>query len=286
MEGEGGGGGDRALGQGKLTTVLPWDAKATGTYLYSRDQFENYQASRGVNQFASTTSTRQKTHDFILGYDQQIFQTGERNLNLQVRGNYHLSKFFQGTPLTTAMAQVLQNHFGTACGTACSVDEDTFEEDFLNYRIGDVEFFFEDSLTNTTFNLPSLGQTNPDPVFGQRNLYFTRPGFTSIFTKQNERRYGLRVDLDSQLNRVHRGKVGVEWNWINLNHVGPHVDDNVFADVWDVDPMLGAVYLQDRLDYGDLVIDVGLRVDHWDPNTMFPKFAGVVPCEISAFDQC
>ena len=68
----------------------------------------------------------------------------------------------------------------------------------------------------------------------------------------------MRVDLDSQLNRVHRGKVGVEWNWINLNHTGPHIDDNVFADVWDVDPMLGAAYLQDRLDYGDLVIDLGL----------------------------
>ena len=77
----------------------------------------------------------------------------------------------------------------------------------------------------------------------------------------------MRADLDSQLNRVHRGKVGVEWNWINLSHIGPALDDNVFADVWDVDPMLGAAYIQDRLDYGDLVIDLGLRWDHWDPNT-------------------
>ena len=45
--------GDRTLGQGKLTAFLPWDAKTTGTYLYSRDQFENYQASRELNQFAS-----------------------------------------------------------------------------------------------------------------------------------------------------------------------------------------------------------------------------------------
>src|SRR5687768_12225970 len=81
--------GDRTLGQGKLTAFLPFDAKVTGTYLYSRDQFENYQHSRALSQFASTTATRQNTHDFILGYDQQLFQTGERNLNLQIRGNFH-----------------------------------------------------------------------------------------------------------------------------------------------------------------------------------------------------
>jgi hypothetical protein len=289
--------GDRTLGQGKLTAFLPWEAKTTGTYLYSRDQFENYSASRELFQFTSTSASRAKTHDFILGYDQQIFQTGERSLNLQVRGQYHLSKFYSGIPLSVAMAEVLQDHFQGNCGGACVVDEDAFEEDFLNYRVGDVEFFFEDSLTNTTFDLPTLGATNPDPVFGQRNLFNTgRPGsegqplfgFPSIFTKQNERRYGMRVDLDSQLNRVHRGKVGVEWNWINLNHVGPHIDDNVFADVWDVDPMVGAAYVQDRLDYGDLVIDLGLRWDHWDPNTMFPALPGFVDCSITTLGptQC
>ena len=287
--------GDRTLGQGKLTAFLPWEAKLAGTYLYSRDQFENYQAlvsqvgtPIGLEQYLSWTASRAKTNDFILGYDQQIFQTGERNLNLQVRGQYHLSKFFQGTPLTVAMSDALRDHFGDACGAACDVTEDTFEDDFLNYRISDIEFFFEDSLTNTTFNLPTRGTVNPDPVFGQRNLFSTRPGFSSVFTKENERRYGIRVDLDSQLNRVHRGKVGVEWNWINLTHVGPHVDDNVFADVWDVDPMVGAAYVQDRLDSGDLVIDLGLRWDHWDPNTMFPALAGLVDCSITTLGptQC
>src|SRR5688572_16176772 len=63
--------GDRTLGQGKLTAFLPFDAKVTGTYLYSRDQFENYQVSRQLNQFAGNTDSRTKTHDFILGYDQQ-----------------------------------------------------------------------------------------------------------------------------------------------------------------------------------------------------------------------
>ena len=118
--------GDRTLGQGKLTAFLPFDSKLSGTYLYSRDQFENYQNSRGLNQFASNTATRTKTHDFILGYDQQLFQTGERNLQLQVRGNYHLSKFFQGIPESAAMSSLLTEHYQGACSVECEAD-DAFE---------------------------------------------------------------------------------------------------------------------------------------------------------------
>jgi outer membrane receptor protein involved in Fe transport len=273
--------GDRTQAQGKLTAFLPWDAKVTSTYLYSRDQIENYQHSVGLNQFLSPTTSRTKTHDLILGYDQTIFQTADRNLQLQVRGQYHLSKFHSGTPLTRIMSGALEAHYQGTCGSACIADEDAFEEDFLNYRFGDVEFFFEDSLTNSVFNFPQAGGTNPDPIFGKRGIFPTVPGFFPLFSREDERRYGLRVDLDSQVNRVHRAKLGLERNWINLNHVGPFFDSNGFADVWDVDPMVGAAYIQDRMDYGDLVIDLGLRWDHWDPNTTYPKLPGLVDCSIS-----
>ena len=281
--------GDRTLGQGKLTAFLPWNAKVSGTYLYSRDQFELYsEAYTAETQFISPAQ-RTTTHDFILGYDQQIFQTGERNLNLQVRGNYHWVRDYVGRPKTPELAQILSDHFGDSslCAPECLVSEDTFQDDFLNYRFGDVEFFFEDSTTNTVFNFPSPKSVNPDPVFGQRNFRLNE-GFTPNFDDRRERRYGIRLDLDSQLNRVHRGKVGMEWNWINLFHAGPHWNDNVFADVYDVNPMLGAAYLQDRLDYGDLVIDLGLRWDHWDPNTVFPMLPGLVDCSITTLGagQC
>jgi outer membrane receptor protein involved in Fe transport len=181
------------------------------------------------------------------------------------------------------MAAVLEDHYGPGvCGSACSVDEDAFEEDFLNYRIGDVKFFFEDSSTSTVFNLPSTLSRDPDPVFGQRNTYPTVPGFNALFHDETERRYGLRVDLDSQVDRVHRAKAGIEWNWVNLSHSSGSFDSYTFADVYDVDPVVAAVYVQDRLDFGDLVIDLGLRWDHWDPNTLFPAVPSHVDCSISS----
>jgi outer membrane receptor protein involved in Fe transport len=287
--------GDRTRGQVKLTAFPVGSAKVSGTYLYSRDQFENYHdlafnaTALGLFQMLSGDATRTKTHDFIVGWDQQLFQTAERNLNLQVRGNFHQTKLFLGTPLSDITAAFLEDA-GVDCANLdfCSeADGDAFEEDFLNYRIDDVDFFFEDAIPSDQrlLNVPTLRSTRPDPIFGVPQI-FGAEGFDDGFIGRNERRYGLRVDLDSQLNRVHRIKLGGEYTWINLAERNGLFTSATFASFYDVDPRLGAVYAQDRLDYGDLVIDLGLRVDHWDPNTMFPRFAGVVPCEISAFDQC
>lgn len=283
--------GDETRAQGKLTAFLPWNAKATGTYLFSRDQFENFNNLLSTRQFLRSDATRVKTHDIIAGYDQQIFQTSERNLNLQIRGNFHETDSWQGLPKTPELAAVILAQ-RSDCGAECSVSEDTFESDFLNYRLGDIEFFFEDSLPNTVFNLPNSTRRDPDPVFGLPNIWTNDGLLTDFIFNRNESRVGLRADLDSQLNRVHRAKVGVEWNWIDLETISGNFTSTTFADVYDVSPRVGAAYVQDRLDYGDLVIDLGLRWDHWDPNTVFPALEvggerfyspGVVPCEIAAF---
>jgi hypothetical protein len=278
--------GDNTRAQGKLTAFLIGRSKLTGTYLFSRDQNERYCSGCSLSQFLSP-ATRNKTHDIIVGYDQELFRTSERNLNLQVRGNFHHTKRFTGTPRNAISAALLRERLGGQCGEDCSVDEDAFDEDFLNYRFGQVEFFFEDAFPGAPdlVNVGGVLGTNPDPIFGQSRIFATE-GFVNSFAKRDERRYGIRADLDSQLNRVHRAKVGGEYTWINYSETGGQFTDAVFAQVFDVDPRVAAIYGQDRLDYGDLVIDLGLRVDHWDPNTDFPLYPGIVPCSISAFPEC
>ncbi|HET6340689.1 MAG TPA: TonB-dependent receptor [Gemmatimonadota bacterium] len=281
-----GNGGDQTRSQAKLTSFLTPTSRLSATYLYSRDQFETFQESRGIRQYLSWIALRDKSHDFILGYDQQLFQTADRNLNLQVRGNYHIQRSFLGTPLSAPMAAIVGDALGDACGAGCDATGDTFEADFLNYRFDDVEFFFEDANPGDFPNIPQDTGTFPDAIFGHSDVFVT-DGLSENFSAQTERRYGIRVDLDSQLNRVHRAKVGAEWNWVNLAKRAGELDSGQFADFYDVDPRVGAAYVQDRLDYGDLVIDLGLRWDHFDPNQMFARLPGLVPCEISAFpDIC
>ncbi|HUP19884.1 MAG TPA: TonB-dependent receptor [Gemmatimonadota bacterium] len=286
--------GDQTDAQAKLTAFLGSTSKVTGTYLFSRGQQEFYDflgapggPQYGLFQFMDAAQ-RTKTHDVIVGYDQQLYQTAEQSLNLQVRGNWHRSDLFQGTPRNEITAGLIRDVMGADCGADCDVTGDAFDPDFLNFRFGDVGFFFEDVNPGELPVLGGLtiGARDPDPIFGVTNVYLTEFGLANFFNRTRETRTGLRADLDAQINRVHRAKVGVEWQWIDLQDADSRYTDAVFADFYDVQPMVGAAYVQDRLDYGDLVIDLGLRWDHWNPNTTFPLFAGVVPCEISVFDQC
>jgi hypothetical protein len=277
---------DRIRAQGKVTSYLTGTSKLTGTYLFSRDQDEIFSEGFGIWQDIGD-ATRTKTHDVILGYDQEIFKTAERSLNVQVRGNWHQSRFFDGVPLNEFQSAILIEQMGQAavCQQGlCDASGHAFEDDFLSFRFSDVEFFFEDLETADILDLGnvSLRSGIPDPIFGVADR-FIGSGHQNFFFKRDEDRVGIRVDLDGQLNRVHRAKVGVEWNLLDLAVRGQRFTDNIFAQHFDVEPRIGAVYVQDRLDYGDLVIDLGLRWDHWNPNARFPEFLGVVSCEISPF---
>jgi hypothetical protein len=286
--------GDRTRIQAKVTSFPTATSRLSGTYLYSRDQLEIYDDLTtgnllfGLRQHLGD-ATRTKTHDVIVGWDQQLFQTAERSLNLQVRGHLHQTLTHAGTPLNPISAELLLGTIGEECGADCetAIDlEEAFGSDILNYRFGDVRFFFEDAIPGGgPFGLPATRSSDPDPVFGIPRL-FVSEAFQDFFDRLRERRYTIRADLDGQLNRVHRLKVGAEWTWLDLAERGGSLQSLIFGELFDVDPRIGALYVQDRLDYGDLVIDVGLRLDHWDPNTRFPRFPGVVSCEISAFDLC
>ncbi len=281
----------RAITKGSTENLLPGnrgDETRATTYLYSRDQFERYDHDIQLDQFRDNSSAREKTHDIIVGYDQQLFQTSERNLNLQVRGNWHQQKRYVGLAQIPETAAVIVEGIGAeACGSECTFSGNTWDEDFLNWRWGDIEFIFEDSAPGSTFNLPLDRTDPPDTVFGIPRLS-TVDGLNSrAMLNRQERRYGLRVDVDTQLNRVHRAKIGFEHTWINYSQLFGSLTSSTFADRYNVDPRVFAVYFQDRLDYGDLVIDLGVRYDRWDPNTVFPAVTALVPCDIAAFEnQC
>jgi hypothetical protein len=278
---------DRLRAQGKLTSYLTGRSKLTGTYLLSRDQIEDYNTEFPAYAQGLSDAERTKTQDVIVGYDQEIFKTPERSLNLQVRGNWHQSRFFNGVPKSEFQSVILLEQMGQSavCQQGlCDASGDTFDDDFLGFRFRDVEFFFEDFETNSLHDLGNLSLRSnvPDPIFGVPDELLAS-GHLNFFFRRDEDRAGIRIDLDSQLNRVHRAKVGVEWHFLDLSVRGQRFTDNIFAQVYDVSPRVGAAYVQDRLDYGDLVIDLGLRWDYWDPNARFPLFAGIVSCEISPF---
>jgi outer membrane receptor protein involved in Fe transport len=174
----------------------------------------------------------------------------------------------------------LERLLGPACDAECDVSADAFEPDFFGFVLGPVELFFEDSLSRTVHGLVVPHPEDPDAVFGTTNVWADH-GFPLETDRRTERRWSIRTDVEGQVTRSLRMKSGVEWTWMDLAARSGALAENGSLEFWDVDPQVGAAYVQGRVNVGDLVFHLGLRWDHWNPNTTFPLFPGHVDCSIS-----
>jgi hypothetical protein len=94
-------------------------------------------------------------------------------------------------------------------------------------------------------------------------------GFEAGGTLMQENRYTGRATVDWQLNRFNRVQFGGDvvktdvayWNSNFLNQFG--------MDAYVEDPVKYGVYGADRLDLGDVVLELGLRYDYYNANTLF-----------------
>jgi hypothetical protein len=83
----------------------------------------------------------------------------------------------------------------------------------------------------------------------------------------------LKGDVTYNLQKTHEFKVGFEarLNELARRYNSLPSDPNPFVDLYDVRPITGSAYVQDRMDFEDLVIRAGLRLDYLDPNAYYLK---------------
>ena len=101
----------------------------------------------------------------------------------------------------------------------------------------------------------------------------------------------VKFDLTWQANHRHSIKLGLldiahdvdqQWHTIRNKYDGlenqdylyePEIfgDTTVYADVYKVKPRESAAYLQDKMEFDDMVINIGLRYDVFDPASNYPS---------------
>jgi len=85
------------------------------------------------------------------------------------------------------------------------------------------------------------------------------------------RNYNLKFDISSQLDKYHNVKAGFVVSVID-NDVNYGLRSELFSTnntdfKWNTQPIQGAVYVQDKLEFEAMVATVGVRVEYSDPNT-------------------
>ncbi len=103
--------------------------------------------------------------------------------------------------------------------------------------------------------------------------------------------WGAKFDLTWQVNHTHSLKWGAQyiqhqldnqWHDIRNKYHGT-VDENIlyepdtladntlYADVYLVEPIDASAYIQDKMEFDEMVINFGIRYDYFDPNTVYPS---------------
>ena len=112
------------------------------------------------------------------------------------------------------------------------------------------------------------------------NPYGTISGFTTRgrnpgYTYAEEWQWQYRATIDWQVNRQNRVKIGGEYFDIDTRrYLANSLTNAAFAQIWLEKPKRQSLFVQDRLDLGDVVVEGGLRYDRFDPNTNFPNTPG------------
>ena len=120
----------------------------------------------------------------------------------------------------------------------------------------------------------------------------------------NEEKLNFKWDLTWQAGKRHSLKLGLDYTGIRLNqrwfsirnafegsgvendyiddaltggriylYYQPviHTNESVYTDTYITKPVLGAAYLQDKMEFDMMVVNLGLRFDYFDPKTVYPS---------------
>ncbi|HMA62337.1 MAG TPA: TonB-dependent receptor [bacterium] len=131
-----------------------------------------------------------------------------------------------------------------------------------NYK----EYYFDDP-TNPMYGTLSSQLADLPPntynIGGIENHHYDRNTTTTI----------LRGDLTSQVNRRHKIKTGIEIQHNRLKYYDNYYDiatGRSQGDTLDANPIQMAAYIQDKIEFSDIIVNAGIRLDYFDPRAKVP----------------
>lgn len=130
-------------------------------------------------------------------------------------------------------------------------------------------------LQETALNNRQPYRLNPYGLNGS-NLITSWPtdGFSFTSTLYQENRYRAFAQIDWQANRFHRFNIGGEYKKSDLSYYNSNNIAQIFMQAYIASPVTYAAWVSDRLDLGDVVLELGGRYDYMNTKALFPTTPG------------
>jgi len=182
-------------------------------------------------------------------------------------------------------------------GRAGSYKETSYNAFQLNHMITP-KLFYEIKLSHMDNYYGTYVYENPLDTNYVHDMYLNNYGsgfFTGGQSKDHEMRTMIdrtfKFDLNWQVNPQHSFKVGylkidhdIDHKWRSIRNkfendpdqmfeYGPIVygDSTVYADIYEVKPVEQAIYIQDKMEFDEMVINMGVRWDSFNPASKYPS---------------
>ncbi len=134
------------------------------------------------------------------------------------------------------------------------------------FVIDDGEVDRRELIDTLTHYFSEMQTQNVDNPYGARGLFFR--GDNRYWEYYYSTEYGVRADIIHNIGQFHEVKTGFNVSYIDMGDYLNTLpwDPLPFYDIYQREPIMGAGYIQDRVDWSGLVIRGGLRFDYLDAN--------------------
>jgi hypothetical protein len=264
----------------------------SGTSNYTLGGKLNYTFGSG-NRF-TFSANRSQNQGRNFGYTTQLNPTqasGFRNWNnvFTASANFNLSRSAERALAVEAFLSYQQDR--TIGGLITSQSELDTRDAFMGFMVTPIDFRFnfdnfalDDELeSNYKFNVAGsrrspLDLENTDQyrvADNYRNNPYGTIGWSESGIGGGQQMYSEdrlvgRATLDWQADRFNRVKVGGEFTRYDMYYYNHTLTSQAFSDVFSEQPNRWSGFASDRLDLGDVVIDLGLRYDWYKTGASRP----------------
>ena len=274
---------DRTLTAGKLTYSPIRNLKFIASHNWSRNQhafppgwnaednyFQTGNFYKGDPYFANRAwgddemvhvwmsfARRNKTHNGLLGFNWDLLHSANQNASLQFRYSH-----FRTQDINTASPETNWER----------------ETAFMSWSLHDIRFEIDTwpNHENPEAYPEVARNVFPDGDTGYKeNVPYETPFVIDYYTAYylnyrylRERQHNYKLDLDYQLNRYNRAKLGIQYtNFSDFSYITDYhsASPRNPLDEFIRKPQMLGYYAQNRTDLGDFVFDYGLRYDLFVP---------------------
>jgi carboxypeptidase family protein/TonB-dependent receptor-like protein len=247
--------------QGKLNYTYGRGSRIALSYLGSRNQGRLFDYANLYNP-GSLNGYRRWSNVLTLNWTQNLQRSAERALALETYLSFQQDRAIEG-PLSPASERATRDPFG-----GFMIAPLGFLFDFDNFPLNDelVQNLREDrpGSRRSPFDLENAGQYSLVDQFS--NDAYGLPGWSEsggpadVLRLLRENRYLAKANLDWQVDRYNRLRTGGELTRYAIDRY----QSTFSRDVYLEQPVRWNLFLEDRLDLGDVVLVGGLRFDGYD----------------------